>query len=123
MISLADPEDNATTWNYGVFGQVAEETITVDSTDLTRYFQYDSRGNLARKIDRNGRVTEYEYDGLGRQTSEEWFADVEDVTADKTYTTAYDSLGRVTVAGDGDTDYYFFFSAGMGDLIHEALNM
>jgi YD repeat-containing protein len=56
----------------GARSRVATETINVDSSDLTRTFRCDAAGNRIRKIDRNGRVIDYAYDALLRQTTETW---------------------------------------------------
>ena len=57
-----------------------------------------------RKIDRNGRVIDYGYDSLSRQTTETWYDDVEDADAQqnvrKTYVTGYDEGGRVAKRRD-----------------------
>ncbi len=114
MTSLTDPEENTTYWSYGPLGQVATETINVSSTDLTRSFSYDSRGNLVRKVDRNGRVIDYAFDALSRQTTETWYDDVTDADAQqnvrKTYATEYDAAGRVAAVGDGDYDFAYTWS-------------
>ncbi len=90
------------------------ETINVSSTDLIRTFSYDARGNLVRKIDRNGRVIDYAFDALSRQTTETWYDDVEDADAEqnvrKTYVTTYDEAGRVVTIGDGDYDFAYTWS-------------
>jgi YD repeat-containing protein len=70
MTSLTDSEENTTTWSFDPLGRVATETINVSSTDLVRYFVYDARGNVTRKIDRNGRVIDYAFDALSRQMAE-----------------------------------------------------
>jgi YD repeat-containing protein len=72
MTSLTDPEDNTTTWTFDPLGRVATETIMVSSSDLDRTFRYDAAGNLVHKIDRTGRVMDFAYDSLSRQTSEAW---------------------------------------------------
>ncbi len=114
MTSLTDPEENTTYWSYSPLGQVATETINVDSTDLVRYYSYDARGNLTRKIDRNGRVIDYTCDSLSRQTTETWYDDVTDADAQQdavtTYATTYDRVGRVATIGDGDYDFEYTWS-------------
>jgi len=38
------------------------------------HYYYDAAGELTEKIDRNGRATTFDYDGIGRETAENWFA-------------------------------------------------
>ena len=114
MTSLTDPEDNTTNWTFDPLGRVATETINVSSTDLTRSLEYDARGNLTRKIDRNARVIDYVHDALSRQTSEIWYDNVTDADAQqnvrKTYSTSYDEAGNVASIGDGDYDFDYTYS-------------
>jgi len=109
MTSLTDPEDNTTPWEFGITGAVYTETITVSSSDLTRTFEYNASGAITRKIDRNGRVIEYAHDNLLRQTTEEWYDDVDDESANLTYTTTYNDLGQVVTISDSstETDYSY----------------
>jgi hypothetical protein len=62
-----------------------------------------------RKIDRNGRVTEYSCDSLLRQSIEEWYTDVNDTEVDFTYTTTFNDLGQMINIIDGttETDYAY----------------
>jgi len=114
MTSLTDPEENTTYWTFDPLGRVATETINVSSTDLTRTFSYDARGNLVRKVDRNGRVIDYAFDALSRQTSESWYDNLTDADAQqnvrKTYSTEYDPASRVAAVGDGDYDFEYTYS-------------
>ena len=55
------------------------------------------------------RVIAYGYDHLLRQTSESWYDDVDDQTANLTYTTTYNDLGQVASIGDGATEYEYTY--------------
>ena len=104
VASLVDPENNVTSWTYDDDGRPLTETITVDDVEQTRFWHYDSLGRLDRKTDRNGRVTEYDYDAEGRLYHEYW-KDESDQTI-RTYTYAYDpTTGRLTgVQDSGNPD-------------------
>ena len=68
---------------------------------------YDVTIRLTERVDRNGRVMKFGYDDVGRLTSEEWYSDVYDVTADQTISYGYDQLGRLTSQGDSGHEYTY----------------
>ncbi len=82
-----------------------EDTTTIDSHASSRSFLYAAAGNLLQKTDRNGRVTKYTYDNLLRQTTEAWYDDLQDQTANLTYSTTYDTASRVASVSDGDSEW------------------
>jgi YD repeat-containing protein len=71
---------------------------------VTIISNYDG-GLLWRKIDRMGRVIEYDYDQFARQTEEDWIDTSNNNAVVYTIAYAYDQLGRVTSAGDSDVFY------------------
>jgi RHS repeat-associated protein len=61
---------------------------------------------LTRQTDRNGRVTEYTYDMLGRLTSEQWKTGGSTV---RTLSFAYDAASRLTSASDPAASYAYAY--------------
>jgi YD repeat-containing protein len=54
-------------------GWYAYELIEeIDPRSHSTYYTYDANGDLAMKTDRDERVTEYDYDDLGRLIEERW---------------------------------------------------
>jgi YD repeat-containing protein len=76
----------------------------------SRFFQYDVVGNLTQKIDRNERVTKYDYDRLNRLATESWFDDVEDNTANREIDYTYDLLSRLLSSVDPDHGYSYSYA-------------
>ena len=64
-----------------------------------RYSEYEAGDNLTKKTDRDGRVTQYVYDDLNRNTQELW---KDGQTTVRTITFGYDDDGRLTSGGDID---------------------
>ncbi len=87
--SVKDPNDNVTTYGYDSVDQLFKEEITGDvdndgtNETLQRWYRYDGLGNLIYTIDRNGRLSAYEHDNLGRKTAETWY-DTSDAVVDGT---------------------------------------
>ncbi|QGJ68575.1 Hypothetical protein PBC10988_2360 [Planctomycetales bacterium 10988] len=104
LLSLTDPEENTTTWVYDALHRVTEET---NELSHTRYFTYDAMSNLTGTTDRNGREIEYVYDDLYRLTGEHWLDSQQTVIRSFTY--AYDHLGRMTSAGDPELTYSYAY--------------
>ena len=57
---------------------------------------YDAAGELTETIDRDNRATTYQYDGIGRETSENWYA-TSDTSGSPTETISYtyDATGQL----------------------------
>lgn len=70
LLSLTDPLGNSTFWSYDGLGRATMET---NAFGYSRTFEFNAAGTLARKIDRLGRITEFGYDHMDRQTSEVWY--------------------------------------------------
>jgi RHS repeat-associated protein len=114
--SLTDPAGNTTTWVYDGLNRVIEET---NELGHTRYFAYDAAGNLVQQIDRQGRVIQYVYDARGNRIAEEWYTDIDDTTADHTFTFSYDTLGQLTFAGDVYATYTYVYDTHLAGRIVE----
>ena len=69
ILSLKDPVGNTTSYVYDDLGRMLEET---NELGKTRRFEYEGRLPV-RKIDRNGRVTTFEYNEFGKPVAEKWF--------------------------------------------------
>ena len=104
-------EDRTTQYGYDAMGRTTGESVlnldyaTVNATNgaltpqtgtSTKIYDYDGVNNL-RQVDENGELTDYTYDGLGRQTQEQLptFTDFESAAVRTTTTTVYDGLGHV----------------------------
>jgi fibronectin-binding autotransporter adhesin len=85
LSSLTDPVGNTTSWTYtgGLSQFSSDENGTVplyrvasetNALGATRYYDYDSAGNLSRYTDRNGQIRQYGYDSSGNVASETWYA-------------------------------------------------
>ncbi len=79
---------------------VSEEN---ENGDL-RYFAYDANNQLVEKTDRNERVTEYDYDNLGRMVEETW---LDGATVIRTFEYTYDAADKLTSAADDDSAYAY----------------
>ena len=94
--------------------RVTEET---DALGASRYFSYDTAGNLSQYQDRNGAVRQYAYDSSGNVASETWYGNATDAdasqNAENTIPYVHDSAGRITSEADNDTaDIYTYNDAG-----------
>ena len=134
--SLTDPVGNAdanqyqyhtTTWFYDDLDRVKTERIMLpvagQPTAFDRSFEYDPVGNLKTLTDRNGRVTTYDYDNLGRQTHERWWDGQTEV---HTFNYGYDLAGRLTSAADpatGAASSYAYQYDDIGRLKQTTINV
>ena len=104
-------------------GRMIEETNELAET---RYFGYNAAGLLVEKTGRDGRVTQYEYDDLGRLLAENWLDEYEQVVY--TISDTYDALGRVLTAtsplppgegqGEGSAEYDYVYD-DLGRVVRE----
>ncbi|MEX0676768.1 MAG: RHS repeat-associated core domain-containing protein [Pirellulales bacterium] len=103
--TLADPNQNLTTWNIDNLGRVTGE---IDPLGESKSFEYDAIGNPTQLVDRIGRVTTYAYDALNRMTSERWFVSLAYMeTPLRTLSFGYDLAGNLTSASDPSAGYTF----------------
>jgi len=81
------------------------------SPNNSTFYAYDANGDLATKTDRDERVTEYDYDDLGRLIEERWLDATSAVIETIDYT--YDLMGRLLTATDDDSSLtYTYDDAG-----------
>jgi YD repeat-containing protein len=59
---------NTTSFAYDGLGRL---TIETNALEQSRSFYYDAAGDLARQVNRNGKVIQYVHDQLGRVTEEQ----------------------------------------------------
>jgi RHS repeat-associated protein len=92
------PDEVSLTYNYG------------------DYPTYDAAGELSQEIDRDGRSTVYQYDGVGRETGETWYSSQQIVT--ETISNVYNAAGLLQSASDqptgasAATDSYTYYNDG-----------
>ena len=77
--------------------------------EKTRRFEYDKNGNRTQVTDRNGRITDYIYDNLNRQTHERWLDENGQVMNE--IVTTYDAADQVTAVSDAHSAYTFTYDA------------
>lgn len=104
VTSLTDPVLNKTTYAFDRLDRVTSET---NQRGDARKYEYDRNSNVTKQIDREGRVRKFTYDNLARAKTEEWFANVTDVTADRTITWAYNLADELTSASDPAATYSY----------------
>jgi YD repeat-containing protein len=112
MRSLTDPINNTTSWSYNMLGRVSRERVVIDKTACIRFFYYDSEGNLIRKRDRNGRITEWTFDKMNRPTAEIWYENVTSWSQkrpSKKFTTTYNNRGKIESISGGDNKFAFSY--------------
>ena len=98
------------------------ETLTIGSPPYKRSYEYDSAGNLVKKIDRNGRITRFGYDNLNRPITEQWFT-AGDVATGYAAKSHYYADGRLKEASDAASAYEFQYDAiGRTDYVDQALS-
>jgi RHS repeat-associated protein len=74
--------------------------------------------NLIQMTDRDGRVTQYTYDNLQRQTAEKWMSGS---TVVKQFTYSYDVGNQLVGVGDGTADYTYQYD-GQGRQTQSQIN-
>ena len=114
---LTDPDGNQTTWQFNGLGQATVETNALAASS---YAYYNAAGELTETIDADGRAILYSYDGVGRETSENWY-NTSDTSGSPTETIgyAYNAAGLLESATDYNvandttsTDSYIYDAAG-----------
>jgi RHS repeat-associated protein len=76
---------------------------------FTRSHSYDAVGNEIERVDRNGRKTVYQYDGLNRKTGETWIGANGQGLRATSY--AYDAVDNLVGAIDPDAQYIYTYDA------------
>ncbi|MBN8626714.1 MAG: cadherin-like domain-containing protein, partial [Planctomycetes bacterium] len=125
--AVIDPQQNAVLITFDGLGRAVEERLLYAPAGSSsfqflpgaRTLKYDDRGLVEEVMDRNGRVTSYEYDALGRRIREEW------VGGNYVATWSYDDLGRLIQAGDSRATYSYsdFDEQGRAGLVGIALDL
>ena len=108
MLTLTDPDNNTTTWTYDHLGRVTSQQQTVavglnpdgtpQTTLATTTYSYNADGDLMWELDPDGRLTDFTYDHLGRETGEQWYNAADALTETIAYT--YDDYNNIVTASD-----------------------
>jgi len=106
--TTSNPTGNITTWVYDNLNRPTEEGNDVGDS---RFYSYDLVSNEISMTDRNGRVTQYEYDNLYRRVMEEWLDGSQQPFHDFTFT--YDIASQMLTAGDAAATYTYVYD-GLG---------
>ena len=77
---------------FGVFGSDRDQGLVARTIDLD--------GDLLRYTDADGRVTQYTYDDLNRETAEQWYASTSARTATDALSFGYDLAGNMYQASE-----------------------
>jgi len=125
LVSLPDADGDPLTtgdtpvmsYAYGDLNRLIGETILVSAVAISRVYAYDVMGNVNLMTDRNGRVTEFEYDNLYRRTGETWLDESSVVVSQFEF--GYDLAGQLLSAGDGNTNYVYAYD-GLGRMVESA---
>ncbi|WP_162006864.1 RHS repeat-associated core domain-containing protein [Roseimaritima sediminicola] len=110
IVNVTDPLGNETVYTYNRLNQLVTEGKVYGSGTQNRSYAYDGAANLRSRVDRNDRLTEWDYDNRYRVSSETWKTGA---TVDRTLTYAYDTSDRTTSIDDSDplaTDFQFAYN-------------
>ncbi len=105
LLSLTDPVFNTTTWTYDRLNRVTKER---NALNKDRLWEYDAASNVTEYTDRNGRVTEYDYDNLHRRTTETW---LDGMSVVNTLEYEYDAASQLLNASDDFSEYDYAYDA------------
>jgi RHS repeat-associated protein len=97
------PRTDSTLKQFDDLGRLTVETI-VEGTVANRSTSYDAFGNVAQQVDREGRITKYDYDLAGNVVLERWYSPGAGAGANPLYTAnyGYSTLGQLTSASSSD---------------------
>ena len=118
VTEVTDPLGNVTQFTYNDLNWLVTEGKVGSSGTADRSFSYDGAGNRRNMTDRNGRITEWDYDNRYRVTTETWKQGSSTV---RTLDFTYDTVDRLTALDDSDTlatDFEFAYDQ-RGQLIAE----
>ena len=90
---------------------VSSYKSTVNGTATTYNYTYDSKGNITKIVDSNGKTIQYYYDDLGQLTRE-----INGVTG-KTVIYSYDNAGNIKSKSVNESATYTYSSSQWGDLL------
>ncbi len=100
LIRIQYPDGTEENWTYGAYANITRHT---DERGVITTYSYNTQGDLIRRVEAQGtaaeRITEYEYDTLGRMTL---MREVGDVNTSEAVTrwTSYDNYGNVLTKSD-----------------------
>ncbi len=109
MTSVTDPLGNVTNFAFNHLNQLVTAGKVYSGRTENRSYSYDGVGNLRSLTDRNGRITQYDYDNRYRTETETWKTGA---TTDRTFDYAYDTSHRLVSIDDSDslaTDFDFAY--------------
>ena len=106
-LSLTDPDGNETDWTYDFLDRVSTETEAAGAVaQATSYDYYDLAGDLTSDGRLRRPLIVYQYDHLGRESKEFWYADVTDANdqqnCEHEIQYGYDGEDNLTSASDID---------------------
>ncbi|MCP4111829.1 MAG: hypothetical protein GY749_40935, partial [Desulfobacteraceae bacterium] len=125
MSALTDKNKNRTEYEYDVNGNPEYVRYVEDGT--FKHYTYDEKGDKLTFTDRDGNITGYAYDELGRNT-DTWYCGESDTCTEteaiyKTGT-EYDAAGNITAATDenGVRTEYDYDEAGRKTVVRQFHN-
>ena len=113
LISVTDPDSNATTFAYNSLGEVTSMT---DPLGHTTYETYNDQGRVSSVTNRNGLSRTMTYTGEGQLATETWYAADGTTVVDTLTYTYYDTTddggnhaedGKLMTAGNSQGTYTF----------------
>jgi YD repeat-containing protein len=106
VLTVTDPEDNATTNTYDALNRLI---TTTDAENILVTNQYDAAGNRTAIIDGEGRRTEFVYDGLNRNTKITYGAN--DTSIDYSEIFTFDALNKIQRIDDSSITTTYDYDA------------
>ena len=113
VTKVINPDDTWTASAYDKAGHLLYESISGNTAAVQ--YSYDNNGNVKTVTDRNGNVTEYEYDVMNRVTNEK-LAGLSEIAV------SYDSLGRKHSETDGEKSSHTYEYDRLGRVVKETVN-
>ena len=110
---VTNPDDTWTASAYDKAGHLLYESMRGNTA--TVQYSYDNNGNVKTVTDRNGNVTEYDYDVMNRVTNEK-LAGLSEIAI------SYDGLGRVKSETDGEENSHTYEYDRLGRIVKETVN-
>ena len=117
-LAVTDPLGNVTQFTYNDLDWLVTEGKVYSGGTADRSFSYDGVGNRRSLTDRNGRLTEWDYDNRYHVTTETWKQGGSTV---RTLDFTYDTVDRLTALDDSGslaTDFEFAYDQ-RGQLVAE----
>ena len=122
---VKDPVNNTTNFGYDGLNRLV---LNTNALSKSKSYVYDVAGNLTRTVDRNGRMIQYSFDTLDRQTAENWQQSgsatptltvattqdggpINEVQSVGWTTSAYSMTGTFTLTHNGQTTFAIAWNA------------